>query len=124
MEAEHQVQLELVRALKEALEAGENDPASGAVPALLRRLVDYSDAHFLSEQLLMRLYAYPAYEDHVGEHDRLVGELRSLAEAWERGEGAAAAGLLARVEEWLSTHMATTDTALEAYLVEHGPRPA
>ena len=117
MEAEHQVQLGLVRALKEALEAGPDDPASGAVPALLRRLVDYSDAHFLSEQLLMRLYAYPAYADHVLEHDRLIGELRVLAESWEKG-GGEAAGLLGRVEQWLLTHMATTDKALQAYLAE------
>ena len=120
MEAEHQVQLGLVRALKEALEAGPDDPASGAVPALLRRLVDYSDAHFLSEQLLMRLYAYPAYSDHVLEHDRLIGELRGLAESWEKG-GGDAAGLVGRVERWLLTHMATADKALEAYLAEQGP---
>lgn len=121
MEAEHQVQLGLVRALRESLGAGRDRAASGEV---LRQLLEYSDAHFLSEQLLMRLYAYPAFEDHVLEHDRLAGELRSLAEGWERGEGASAASLLARVEEWLATHMATTDTALEAYLAEHGPRPA
>lgn len=121
MDAEHRVQLGLVRALRETLEAGGDRSASSAI---LRQLLDYSDAHFLSEQLLMRLYAYPAYQDHVLEHDRLAGELRSLAESWEGGQGASAAGLLARVEEWLSTHMATTDTALEAYLAEHGPRPA
>jgi hemerythrin len=121
VEAEHQVQLELVHALKDALEAGENDAASGAVPALLRRLVDYSEAHFLSEQLLMRLYAYPAYADHVLEHDRLIGELRAIAESWEKG-GGDPAGLLARVEQWLLAHMATTDKALEAYLTERGTK--
>ena len=124
MEAEHQVQLELVRALKEALEAGPDDPSSGAVPALLRRLVDYSDAHFLSEQLLMRLYAYPAYADHVLEHDRLNGELRALAERWEKGGGGEAGPLLQQVERWLLTHMATTDKALQAYLAEQGRGPS
>ena len=124
MEAEHQVQRELVRALKEALGAGEDDPASGAVPALLRRLVDYSDAHFLSEQLLMRLYAYPAYADHVLEHDRLIGELRALAERWEKGGRGEAGPLLQQVERWLLTHMATTDKALQAYLAEHAPGPS
>ena len=123
MEAEHQVQLELVRALKEALGAGEDDPASGAVPALLRRLVDYSDAHFLSEQLLMRLYAYPAYSDHVLEHDRLIGELRALAESWEKG-GGDAGRLLLQVEQWLLTHMATTDKALQAYLAGQARGPS
>ena len=119
MEAEHRVQLDLVRALREALEKGD-DRAS--ISILLRQVLDYSDAHFLSEQLLMRLYAYPAYEDHVGEHDRLVDELRAMADSWEKGEGEAAGRLLLRVEEWLVTHMSTTDQALEAYLAEHVPR--
>jgi hemerythrin len=121
VEAEHGVQLDLVRALKEALEAGRDRSASGA---LLRQLLDYSDAHFLSEQLLMRLYAYPAYEDHVQEHDRLVGRLRAMTESWEREEGEAAGRLLQQVEEWLVVHMSTTDKALETYLAEHVPRPA
>jgi hemerythrin len=120
VEGEHQVQLHLVRALREGLEKGE-DRASTST--LLRQLLDYSDAHFLSEQLLMRLYAYPAYEDHVGEHDRLVAELRTMADRWEEGEGEPAGRLLLRVEEWLVGHMTTADQALEAYLAEHVPGP-
>jgi hemerythrin-like metal-binding protein len=113
--------MDLVRALKEALGNGEDRLKTAS---LLRQLLAYSDAHFLSEQLLMRLYAYPAYEDHVQEHDRLVEELRTMAASWERGEGEAAGNLLQRVEEWLLVHMTTTDTVLAAYLAEHGPRPA
>ena len=118
MEAEHQVQLDLVRALRDALERGEGRSSTSA---LLRQLLEYSEAHFLSEQLLMRLYAYPAYEDHVQEHDRLVEQLRSMTRSWEGGEGEAAGNLLQRVEEWLLTHMATADKALEGYLAEHVP---
>jgi hemerythrin-like metal-binding protein len=120
VEAEHRVQLDLVRALREGLEKGEDRASTSS---LLRQLLDYSDAHFLSEQILMRLHAYPAYEDHVGEHDRLVAELRTLADGWEKGEGEPAGRLLRRVEEWLVTHMTTADQALEAYLAEHVPRP-
>lgn len=119
MEGEHRVQLDLVRALRGALERGEDRASTSA---LLRQLLDYSDAHFLSEQLLMRLHAYPAYEDHVGEHDRLVDELRRTAGSWESGEGETARHLLLRVEDWLLAHMATADKALEAHLAEHVPR--
>ena len=83
----------------------------------------YGDAHPVSEHRVRRVYAYPAYEDHVGEHDRLVDELRTMADSWEKGEGEAAGRLLLRVEEWLLTHMTTTDKALEEYLAEHVPRP-
>jgi len=118
--AEHRVQLELLHALQETLAGGDADrSASGG---LLRQLLDYSEAHFLSEQLLMRLYAYPAYEEHVQEHDRLIGDLRDLSVAWTEGEAEAAGNLLVRVEEWLLTHMSTTDKTFEGYLAEHGPR--
>jgi hemerythrin len=57
VEAEHRVQLDLVRALREALDKGEDRSSTSA---LLRQLRDYSDAHFLSEQLLMRDGPRPA----------------------------------------------------------------
>jgi hemerythrin len=118
--AEHQVQMDLLRALRDTL--GRGDEGRSASGGLLKQLLDYSEAHFLSEQLLMRLYAYPAYEEHVQEHDRLIGDLRDLSVAWTEGESEAAGSLLARVEDWLLTHMSTTDKALEGYLAERGPR--
>jgi hypothetical protein len=39
-------------------------------------------------------------------------------------EAESAGDLLLRVEEWPVTHLKTTDEALEAYLLELGPRPA
>lgn len=120
MEGEHRVQLELLRALKEALGRSEERAAASA---LLAQLLEYSDAHFLSEQLLMRLHAYPAYEHHVQEHERLVDELRSTVAAWEKGAGEEVGGLLQHVEEWLLVHMTTTDTALETYLAERARKP-
>ena len=120
--AEHRVQIELLHALQEALARGDEDRTTSG--ELLKQLLDYSEAHFLSEQLLMRLYAYPGYEGHVQEHDQLIEGLRDLHRAWTDGEGEAAGNLLAQVEDWLQTHMSTTDKALEAYLGENGPRPS
>jgi len=121
LEAEHRVQRELLRRLQETLAQGDEErSASGD---LLGQLLDYSEAHFLSEQLLMRLHSYPAYEEHVQEHDRLIETLRTLSEDWARGGGEATGNLLRRVEDWLLTHMRTTDEALAAYLAEHGPHP-
>lgn len=121
MEAEHRVQLELLQSLQEALAQGDEDRSASS--DLLKRLLEYSEAHFLSEQLLMRLHAYPAYQAHVQEHDRLIETLRALSDDWTAGGGEAAGNLLRSVEGWLLTHMKTTDEALAAYLAEHGPRP-
>ena len=121
MDAEHRVQLDLLRGLQEALARGGEDRSASA--DVLTQLLEYSEAHFLSEQLLMRLHAYPAYEEHAQEHDRLMGTLRRLSEDWAAGGGEAAGNLLSSVEDWLLTHMNTSDEALAAYLGAHGPRP-
>ncbi len=121
IEAEHRIQLGLLRAFRETLERGEAQRAESGV--LLRQLLEYSEAHFLSEQLLMRQYAYPGYEQHVLEHDRLLGQLQALCAEWEQATAGTGAALHA-VEDWLLEHLATEDTQLEAYLAGSGPRPS
>ena len=122
MEAEHRVQIGLLRALREALERGESDrPVSGD---LAEQLLEYSQVHFLSEQLLMRLYAYPAHDEHVQEHDGLLERLQGVLRQWQLGELAAAGELLDTLEDWLLVHMTTSDDLLQKYLVDHGRVPA
>jgi hemerythrin-like metal-binding protein len=121
VQAEHEIQLKLLNVLRQALARPEPDRARCGV--LIRQLLDYSEAHFLSEQLLMRQIAYPGYEQHVQQHDLLLAELRGLAEAWEEagGSGAGAAAELARqLEEWLLVHMRTADHSLTLYVTELG----
>lgn len=115
MEAEHRVQLGLLKAFQEVLGRPEGREAAGV---LLRQLLDYSEAHFVSEQILMREHAYPGYEAHVAEHDRLLEQMRRIVLEWESGDTAALGQEAVRVEEWLALHMRTTDHRLEQYMVE------
>ena len=46
---------------------------------LLDQLAEYSRAHFLSEELLMRLYGYPDFDDHVLDHERMTEWLGEIA---------------------------------------------
>lgn len=115
MEAEHRVQLGLLKAIHGAL-SREDGRAAAAV--LARQLLDYSEAHFLSEQILMREHAYPGYQAHVAEHDHLLDQLRRMTLEWERDDVAVVDRRAARIEDWLLAHMRTTDHSLEQYLVE------
>ncbi len=45
------------------------------------RLVDYSNAHFMAEAMMMRLHAYPDTEAHLVEHRRLLDELSEIRKA-------------------------------------------
>lgn len=112
MEREHALEIRLVRELQAVLEAGDR----AAAEALFDRLEDFSNAHFLAEQLLMRLHAYPAFAVHEEEHGRLIAELRDLRRALESPEPADPVGAVARLERWLYAHMETEDRALADFL--------
>ena len=81
-DAEHHVQLGLAQTLCEAAGAGVD---MALTREILDQLVAYSDVHFLSEQLLMRLCGYPDYDDHMSDHDRLMMKLEA---AKQYGDGA------------------------------------
>jgi hemerythrin len=117
LDAEHRVQIGLVTALRQALE---NDEDAAAIAELLDRLVSYTDAHFMAEQLLMRQYAYPFYEAHELEHDRLVEQVHELQRRYQSGELALTMQVARSLEEWLFAHTKGTDHALEEYLKKQG----
>lgn len=105
-EREHEMQIGLMRELCRA--AGANgDPA--LVSEILARLIDYSEAHFASEELLMRMKSYDDYEEHVEDHAQMLDALRGIAADHARGESALVAGRAAETLEFIGRHIATRD---------------
>lgn len=84
IDTEHRVHLGLIGAMERALvEQSEWKVAE----EILNQLITYTDAHFLSEQLLMRLHAHPQYDAHLREHDQLnecCGQLSAYLKAGDR----------------------------------------
>ena len=70
MDLEHRLQMGLIHALEEALRAGQ---PRDETTKILSQLYEYTNAHFLAENLLMRLYAYPEYGFREGVVDTCVG---------------------------------------------------
>lgn len=103
VDAEHLVQLRLLTALQSAVRDGK--PAA-EIGEIRHQLTDYCRTHFLSEELLMRLYAYPGYDDHVNEHEQMLDALEGLTEA--RAIDALSALLL--------RHIGDRDAKMHAYL--------
>lgn len=116
MEREHALETRMVRELQSALAASDR----AAADTLFDRLEELTEAHFLAEQLIMRLHAYPAYAAHQEEHDRLIGELRDLRASLDAAEPTDPVGAVARLERWLHAHMQSEDAALADFL-RQGP---
>jgi hemerythrin len=112
IDREHALELRVVRETQAALLTGDRKKAL----LLLERLEDVTNAHFLTEQLLMRLHAYAGYAAHEQDHDRLIGELRTLSRALASDEPVDARLAVQQLERWLLTHMATEDQALGTFI--------
>ena len=113
LEPEHRLQVELLDNLIAAAEGGRDDEQ---VDELFQRLRDVSEAHFLSEDLLMRLHAYPEQAEHVREHEemtRLLDELRAAASAPDSGK-------LMALRNRFVNHIHDKDERLEAFLETPG----
>ena len=113
IEHEHEAQMRLLDQIERAVLS---DAGATAVGPLLDDFVEHANAHFLSEQLLMRNHAYGAYEQHVREHDMLLAQARQFMRDVGRGQITDAYWFVASLRNWLTVHMKTTDAAFETYL--------
>ncbi|RPH99843.1 MAG: hypothetical protein EHM68_00455 [Lysobacterales bacterium] len=116
IDAEHAIQLGLLRAAQAQLNRGD-DPGQGSDEAadateLVEQLFTYSHAHFLSEQLLMRLAARSNYEGHVQRHEELMQDLDAVRAHMQSGDHAAAATVLRAHERRLLEHIRSWDQAV------------
>jgi hemerythrin-like metal-binding protein len=108
VDAEHGVQLGLLEA---ALAALADEAASAR--QLVEQLSVYTQTHFLSEQLLMRLAARSNYEGHLDQHELLMQDLDAVGELLERGDLAGAAARLKAHETQLLEHIRSWDRSVE-----------
>jgi len=113
IDAEHDLQMQLLDSLSKSLEKGGD---FSPVKYILEQFIEFSDMHFLSEQLVMRLHNYPGYEPHLQEHTRLMKKVREIRENIFRGERAPSLQLIQELREWLISHIAAEDVAFGEFL--------
>jgi hemerythrin-like metal-binding protein len=88
-----------------------------AFAALFGQLLDHTRGHFAAEDAKMRATRFPALGEHVGEHQRVLGELRAFNRSVQAGrQRMARAYVRESLPEWFALHLATMDSALAAHL--------
>jgi|SRR5215469_4160999 len=113
MDAEHDVQMQMLDSLAAALE---NRGNFASMKLVLEQFIEFSDLHFLSEQLVMRLHSYPGYEAHLEEHTRLMKKLREIREKVFGEEKILGLELIKELRAWLLAHMASHDLVFGEFL--------
>ncbi|MGA2299388.1 MAG: hemerythrin family protein [Candidatus Acidiferrum sp.] len=121
IDTEHDLQMQMLDSLSEALQKGGDFSPSRYI---LEQFIEFSDMHFLSEQLVMRLHSYPGYETHLEAHTRLMKKVRKIRESVFRGENAPSLELVEELRDWLLNHVASEDVAFGEFLREKEGRSA
>ncbi len=106
IEAEHAMQYKLLAEAERLFAGGQFAEAR----AVIRQLYDYTEEHFGSEQVIMRLHAYPGYSAHEREHGELLLALRQMHAQMEREKSSSATDA-APIRRWLSAHINNADRA-------------
>jgi hemerythrin len=113
IDAEHDLQMQLLESLSDSLiKGGDFSPTK----YVLEQFIEFSDMHFLSEQLVMRLHNYPGYEPHLEAHTRLMKKVREIRERILRGDKDPSLQLILELRDWLLNHIATEDVAFGEFL--------
>lgn len=115
IDAEHGLQMQLLESLSNSLKKGGD---FSPTKYILEQFIEFSDMHFLSEQLVMRLHNYPQYELHLEEHTRLMKKVREIREKIFRGDKDPSLQLILELRDWLLDHIATEDMAFGEFLRE------
>jgi hemerythrin len=112
-DGEHEIQLGLLQTLCVAVRDG-RDIAS--VAQLLEQLLSYSEAHFMSEELLMRMKSYDDYEAHVDDHVRMLELLHEIAMDHAAGRSILAADKVDSVLSFIGQHIDNRDRRFAAFV--------
>lgn len=76
-------------------------------------------AHFALEEKEMRDFRYDQFEDHKADHERLLDEIRDIAEAFESEADTEFSETLGpRLREWFTEHFSSKDARLHRFLAE------
>ena len=120
VDAEHRLQVGLVSALEELVRQGRD---SEMIARITAQLVDFTSVHFLSEELMMRLYAYPAHDAHKLEHGRLTDQVEQIRRGLEGGDHPAALAAMGELRSWLGDHIHAMDRAFASWCDQNGIHP-
>ena len=113
IDKEHQVQIGMLDALCSLIEDNESQPK---IQEMLNQLISYSEIHFMSEQLLMRNYGYPDYDDHVHDHEAMIEHLNQIKDSYTSGQKKIALDIASEIKNFLLGHINSRDQAFTDYL--------
>jgi hemerythrin len=112
IDTEHDLLLGVVRALEKAVISAPRPQ----VEALLQQLSEFTKVHFATEEIMMRLYAYPDFAHHQLEHARLVEQIDQVRSEFAKGNVQPTRSFATALHHWFSDHVRSHDVRLARFV--------
>lgn len=113
----HQVLVELINQLHDAMRDGKGNQELGAI---LNRLVEYTTFHFNYEEKLMTQHAYPGLVAHRAAHANLAQEVKNYQAEFARQKMGLSVQVIHFLKDWLTNHILVDDRKYVPYLAAKG----
>jgi len=117
IDLQHQKLVDMINELHAAMLAGQG---SAVLAKTLAGLVAYTLSHFAAEEALMKGFAYPGYEQHKAEHDKLTVQAKLLQEKAQTANATLTLEVATFLQRWLIDHIANVDKKYTAHLIAAG----
>ncbi|MCW5977249.1 MAG: hemerythrin family protein [Bryobacteraceae bacterium] len=89
---------------------------------IIAELIEYTKAHFGYEERMMKLAAYPDYEVHKLQHDRLAARVLEFHKEYAAGRVLMSLDVMEFLKNWLQTHIKGPDKNYSPFLNAKGIR--
>jgi hemerythrin len=113
IDAQHRVLFGIAKELQTAMSAGQGRAVIGRI---LDRLLQYTAVHFSHEERLMKMHAYPAFEQHKTEHEALQQKVAEFQAEFAAGRATVTVQVLTFLKKWLESHIQGSDQQYAPYL--------
>ena len=90
------------------------------ISGLLKKMRNYAEFHFATEEKYFRQFNYPDYESHKKEHDSFVEKVAELESKFNEGKVILSYEITSFLRDWLVNHIKGTDMKYVEFLVAQG----
>ncbi len=117
MDAQHQVLIEIVNQLHEAMRAGKGSQEIGAI---VDQMIAYSQRHFQQEEQLLANQQYPGLLHQKGEHRAFIQKAQEFKQKAAQGQAALSVTVSGYLKDWWTNHIQVEDKKYSQYLNTRG----
>ena len=103
---QHKRLLALINELYKRMEEGAGQEV---LTDTLKKLIDYTEYHFSTEEKNFKQYTYPQSAAHIEQHKALVAKAVELYKGLQKGEGVLSIEVLDFLQDWVLNHIQKTD---------------